>query len=387
MAQPQSLDLIKKLVAFDTTSRESNLELIAFIQNYLSGHGVDSTLVHNTEGTKANLYATLGDQDKAGVMLSGHTDVVPVDGQAWDTDPFKVTEKDGKLWGRGVADMKSFIAIVLALVPEFLERGLKTPIHLAFSYDEEVGCIGVRRLLDKLNGLPVKPAMCIVGEPTNMGVVVGHKGKRSYTAHVRGLEAHSSLAPKGVNAIEYAADLVAHMKDIARRFEAEGPFDDDYDVSHKTVHTGVIDGGTALNIVPKDCHIRFEFRYIGSDDPQAIEDEIRAYARDTLEPLMHAVSKDTGIGIECYNDMPGLDISPEDEVVTFVKALAGRNDDSKIAFGTEAGLFQQRSGIPSVVCGPGSINQAHKPNEFIELKQIDECEAFMGRLMDHVCKN
>ena len=387
MADPKSLELIRKLIAFDTTSSESNLVLITYVQEYLSGLGVESMLVHNVEGTKANLYATVGDPDTPGIMLSGHTDVVPVDGQDWDTDPFELVAKDGRLYGRGTCDMKSFIAIVLAMLPRFLERGLQTPIHLAFSYDEEVGCIGVRRLLDKLNGLPVKPAMCIVGEPTNMGVVVGHKGKRSYIAHVRGLEAHSSLAPKGVNAIEYAAELVTHMKAIARRFEAEGPFDDDYDVSHTTVHTGVIEGGTALNIVPKDCHISFEFRYIGSDDPQTIEDEIRAYARDTLEPLMHAVSKDTGISIECYNDMPGLDINPEDEVVTFVKALAGRNDDSKIAFGTEAGLFQQRSGIPSVVCGPGSINQAHKPNEFIELKQIDECEAFMGRLMDHVCKN
>ncbi len=385
MPDPANLDMIAKLVAFDTTSRESNLELIAFVQDYLDGLGIDSLLVHNEEGTKANLYATAGDPEKSGVLLSGHTDVVPVDGQAWDTEPFTVTEKDGRLYGRGTSDMKSFIAIVLAQLPRFLERGLRTPLHLAFSYDEEVGCIGVRRLIDKLNGMPVKPSMCIIGEPTSMDVVVGHKGKRSYTARVRGLEAHSSLAPQGVNAIEYAAEFVAYLKGMARRLAEDGPFDEIYDVSHTTVHTGVIAGGTALNIVPKDCEVTFEFRYIVDDDPDAIEAEFRSFADDTLNPAMQAVCADTGIDIECINDMPGLDIGADEDVVTFVKALAGRNDHTKIAFGTEAGLFHQRAGIPAVVCGPGSIEQAHKPNEFIELSQIDECEVFMERLMDRVC--
>ncbi|MAF96255.1 MAG: acetylornithine deacetylase [Rhodospirillaceae bacterium] len=385
MAQPQSLDFIKKLVAFDTTSRESNLELIAFIQDTLSGLGVDSTLVHNQEGTKANLYATLGDRDKPGIMLSGHTDVVPVDGQAWDTDPFQAAEKDGKLWGRGTADMKSFIAIVLALAPEFLERGLKTPIHLAFSYDEEVGCIGVRRLIDKLKDMPVKPAMCIVGEPTSMQVVTGHKGKRSYAANVRGLEAHSALAPQGVNAIEYAAELIAHLKGMARRIEAEGPYDELYEVTHSTVHTGVISGGVQLNIVPKACRFEFELRTLAIDDPKALEREIRDFVADTLEPRMHAVSPEAGIDIECFNDMPGLETDPGEDVVTFVKALAGRNDHAKVAFGTEAGLFQTRADIPTVVCGPGDIAQAHKANEFITLEQIAKGEDFMRRLMDEVC--
>lgn len=387
MADPASLDLIRKLVAFDTTSRESNLQLIAFVQDYLDGLGIASQLVHSEDETKANLYATIGDPDKSGVMLSGHTDVVPVDGQAWDSDPFEITERDGRLYGRGTCDMKGFIAVTLAMLPQFLERGLETPIHLAFSYDEEVGCIGVRRLIDKLNGMPVKPAMAIIGEPTEMGVVVGHKGKRSYAARMRGLEAHSSLAPQGVNAIEYAAEFIAHLKGMARTIERDGPFDDDYDVTHTTVHTGVVNGGTALNIVPKECRVEFEFRYISKDDPDAIEAKILDFAYNKLTPMMHAVSKDTGIDIECYNDMPALDMNADDEVVTFIKALAGRNDHSKIAFGTEAGLFQQRSGIPSVVCGPGSINQAHKPNEFIELSQIDECEKFMGRLMDRVCES
>ena len=387
MAKLQSLDLIKKLVAFDTTSRESNLALIGYVQDLLTGLGVESQLVHNEEGTKANLYATLGDPDKPGIMLSGHTDVVPVDGQAWDTDPFDVTEKDGKLFGRGTADMKSFIAIVLAFIPEFLERGLKTPIHLAFSYDEEVGCIGVRRLIDKLNGMSIRPAMCIVGEPTSMQVVTGHKGKRSFAAEVRGLEAHSALAPNGVNAIEYAAELITYLKGMARRIEAEGPYDDLYDITHSTVHTGMISGGTQLNIVPKSCRFEFEFRYLAEDDPEALEREIRDYAKDTLEPMMHAVSPETGITIECTNDMPGLEMDPGEDVVAFVKALAGRNDHAKVAFGTEAGLFQSTAGIPTVVCGPGAIAQAHKPNEFISLDQIEKGEAFMRRLIDEVAEN
>lgn len=385
MAESKTLELIERLVAFDTTSREPNLDLIAYIQNYLNELGVESQLVHNTEKTKANLYATIGDTSKSGVMLSGHTDVVPVDGQNWDSDPFQVRHADGRLYGRGTADMKSFIAITLSMLPEFIERGLATPLHLAFSYDEEIGCIGVRRLIDKLKGMPVKPAMCIVGEPTNLQVVTGHKGKRSYAVEVRGFEAHSSLAPEGVNAIEYAAELIAHIKKMARRTAASGPYDELYDITHTTLHTGVISGGTQLNIVPRSCRFEFEFRYVGDDDPDAIETEIRAFAGATLEAAMRSVQADTGIDISLINDMPGLDMDVDAEVVTFVKSLAERNDHAKVAFGTEAGLFHQRAGIPAVVCGPGSINQAHKPNEFIELSQVDAGEAFMKRLMDKIC--
>ncbi len=384
MPDLKSIDLIHRLVAFDTTSRESNLELIEFVSEILSGHGIESLLVHNQEGTKANLYATVGDPDTPGIMLSGHTDVVPVDGQNWQTDPFQVTDKDEKLFGRGTADMKSFIAIVLAFLPEFTAHPLKTPIHLAFSYDEEIGCIGVRRLIEKLNAMPVKPAMCIVGEPTSMQVVTGHKGKRSFTARVRGLESHSALAPRGVNAIEFAAEMISYLKGMARRIAADGPYDELYEVTHSTVHTGTISGGTQLNIVPKDCRFEFEFRYLSDDDPDALEKEIRDYVKDTLEPQMHAVDKATGFDIECYNDMPGLEMDPGEDVVAFVKALAGRNDHAKVAFGTEGGLFNTTAGIPTVVCGPGDIAQAHKPNEFITLDQIAKGEAFMQRLLDEV---
>jgi len=385
MANPTSIDLVRKLISYDTTSRNSNLELIAFVQGYLTDLGIDSTLVHNEGNSKANLYATLGDPTQSGIMLSGHTDVVPVDGQAWDSNPFEVIEQGSRLYGRGTSDMKSFIAVTLAMLPAFKARGLATPLHIALSYDEEIGCIGVRRMIDMINTLPVKPAMAIIGEPTSMQVIVGHKGKRSYRGTVRGLEAHSSLAPTGVNAIEYAAELISYLKSMARRIASEGPFDPLYDVTHTTVHTGTIQGGTALNIVPRECSFDFEFRYIEGDDPDMIEAEIRSHVSEKLEPPMHQIDPHSGIDIECINDMPSLDLGADDDIVTFVKALAGRNDHAKVAFGTEAGLFQKRSGIPAVVCGPGDINQAHKPNEFIELDQITECEKFMGRLMDRIC--
>lgn len=380
-----SLPMIERLVAFDTTSRNSNMELIVFVRDYLTDLGADCLLIPNDEGTKANLYATLGPRDRGGILLSGHTDVVPVDGQDWDSEPFSLSECRGRLHGRGTADMKSFIAIALAHAPRFLERGLETPVHLALSFDEEVGCIGVRGLIEQLNGFPVRPAMCIVGEPTDMQVVTAHKGKISVRVRVRGSECHSSLAPQGVNAGEYAAEVVASIRAMARRKMAEGPFDDDFDVPHSTVHTGVIQGGTALNIVPAECEFVFEIRHLPDEDPRGLLDELRARAQTDLVPLMRAVDPDAGIDWDLYTEMPGLDTRAEDDVVAFAKALAGRNDHAKVAFGTEAGLFQKRGGIPTVVCGPGSIAQAHKPNEYITREQVAAGEAFMRRLMDKVC--
>ncbi len=387
MVDKNSIKMIEKLVSFDTTSRLSNLALIEFIEGYLQKLGIKSTIVHSEDKKKANLYATLGDTNSPGIMLSGHTDVVPVDGQDWDTKPFEIATSQDRLYGRGTSDMKGFIGIVLAQIPNFLNRKLKTPIHLAFSYDEEVGCIGVRRLLDVIKDAPTKPYMCIVGEPTSMEVVIGHKGKRSYDVSVRGLEAHSSLTPIGVNAIEYAAELITHLKYLADNFSSTGFRDALYDIPHTTVHTGTITGGTALNIVPKDCFFQFEFRYIEEDNPDEIENGIKKYIDEELIPKMHKISADTGITINCANDMPSLNLKPEEEVVTFVKALAGKNNHSKVAFGTEAGLFQKRANIPTVVCGPGDIAQAHKPNEYIEIKQIEECEIFLSRLMDKVCES
>jgi acetylornithine deacetylase len=380
-----SRDLIEKLIAFDTTSRESNLDLIGFIRDYLASHGVEATIVAAENEPKANLYATIGPSDKPGIMLSGHTDVVPVDGQDWATDPFRLAERDGRLYGRGTADMKGFIAIALAHVPEFLRRGLDTPIHLAFSYDEEVGCIGVRRLIEMINGLPVKPRVAIIGEPTEMQVIVAHKGKTDVTVNVRGFECHSSLAPTGVNAISYAAELINFISAMARRVGEEGPFDEEFDVPHSTIHTGVIQGGTALNIVPKDCQFAFEIRNLPRQDPGPLFEEIYRFAREELEPRMQAVQPGTGITFEQGVTYPGLDMRPDDEAVTLAKALAGQNSHAKVAFGTEAGLFQRDAGVPCVVCGPGSINQAHKPDEFMSLEQFKAGHDFMARLMDRVC--
>lgn len=382
---PSSLDWIRTLVGFDTTSRDSNLDLIEHVRAYLEGLGVGSQLVYDADRRKANLYATLGPTDRGGIMLSGHTDVVPVDGQDWKTDPFTVTKSGGRLYGRGTCDMKSFIAVCLAFAPRFLAHGLETPIHFAFSYDEEVGCIGVRGLIDALNAMTVKPAMCIVGEPTNMQVTIAHKGKCSFRGHVRGMEAHSSLAPHGVNAVEYAAELIAFMKSMARRMEKDGPFDALFDVPHTTVHTGTIRGGTALNIVPKDCAFEFEFRHLPEADPTALFGEVVAYAREVLEPRMHAIDPSTGFSFEEISSIPSLDVDPAEEVVTLAKSFAERNDHGKVAFGTEAGLFQGSAGIPTVVCGPGDVEQAHRPNEYISLEQVAKCERFFERLMDHVC--
>lgn len=385
MPHLKCLSLFQKLIGFDTTSRNSNMALIDFVRTYLDDLGIETTLVPNEDGTKANLYATLGPSDKPGIMLSGHTDVVPVDGQAWDTNPWELTEKDGRYFGRGTCDMKGFIAICLAYAPEFLSRELETPIHLAFSYDEEIGCIGVHSLIEKMKHMPIKPAMCIVGEPTSMDVSLGHKGKRSYDATFRGFEAHSSLAPQGVNAIAYAAELITYMSSMANRFAKEGPFDEAYDVPHTTVHTGTIEGGTALNIVPKECKISFEFRNLAEHNPDSIIEEIETFARKELEPRMQAVQPGTGIEIVEVTDAPGLNTAPDEDVVTFVKSLAGRNDHIKVAFATEAGLFRERVGIPTVICGPGSIEQAHKPNEFVSRDQLGQCEQLMRNLADRIC--
>jgi acetylornithine deacetylase len=374
-----STEMIRRLIAFDTTSRDSNLALIDFVRNYLDDYRVKSELVYDGERRKANLYATIGAGDRGGVMLSGHTDVVPVDGQAWDADPFTVAEHDGRLYGRGTSDMKSFIAIALAMVPEFIAAKAATPLHLALTYDEEVGCIGVRGLIQKLAARAVKPRLCIIGEPTLMQPVIAHKGKRSLRCHVHGHESHSALAHAGVNAVEIAADIVAQIRRIARRKRDQGPFDPDFTPSYTTVHTGTIAGGTALNIVPRECRFDFEIRHLPGDDPEAISAELRQHAA-TLLPEMHGVSTAAGIAFEEFNAIPALATPHDSEVVQLAQSLSGANSVGKVSFGTEGGLYQQ-AGIPTVICGPGSIEQAHRPNEWIALDQVGQCEAFLRRLI------
>jgi acetylornithine deacetylase len=377
--------MIRRLIAFDTTSRESNLALIDFVRNYLGDHHVESELVFDGERRKANLYATIGPPDHGGVMLSGHSDVVPVDGQAWDTEPFAVRERDDKYFGRGTSDMKSFIAIALAMVPEFLAARLATPIHLALTYDEEVGCLGVRRLIAALADRPNRPLLCIVGEPTLMQPMTGHKGKRSFHCHVTGFECHSGIAHRGVNAVEAAAELVAHLKAMARHKRDDGPFDADYDPPYTTIHTGRIAGGTALNIVPKDCDFDFEFRYLPGEDPEAPISALRAFADQRLLPEMRAVRAEAAIEFAELSAFPALDTAEDAEITQLALALTGANGTGKVSFGTEGGLFQ-RAGIPTIVCGPGSIEQAHKPDEFVDLEQIVQCETFLRRLFDRVCE-
>ncbi len=375
-----SIDMIEHLVAFDTTSYKTNLQLIQFTADILTELGADIRLTWDDDRQKANIFASIGPKDRPGILLSGHTDVVPVDGQDWTSDPFTVISRDDKLFGRGTSDMKSFIAICLALAPEFAARQLAMPIHFAFSYDEEVGCVGVRRLIDDLVHLTVPPRLCIVGEPTEMKPVIGHKGKKSVRCHVEGHECHSAMNHKGVNAVEIAAELVSRLRGLQGRIKQVGPFDHDYHPPYTTIHTGTIRGGTALNIVPKSCDFEFEIRNLPEHDPDDLMAEMRGWAQDLI-PEMLEVSSAAGIMLEEHNNTVGLNMRPEDEAVALVCALTGNNDISKVAFTTEAGLFQ-KAGIPAVVCGPGSILQAHKPDEFIERDQIRQCEAFLRRLMD-----
>jgi len=377
--------MLRKLIGFPTVSRDSNLELIYYVRDCLKPYDADIRLTHDDEKRKANLFATLGPRGEGGIALSGHTDVVPTEGQAWDTDPFNMVEKDGRLYGRGTADMKGFIACVLALVPEFMERGLKSPLHLAFSYDEEVGCIGVGRLISDLRRAGIRPRSCIVGEPTEMRPVIAHKGKKGYRCTVRGLAGHSAYAPRGVNAVEYAAEAIAFLKNLARRHRDQGPYDRGFDVAYTTVHSGVIHGGTALNVIPHECTFDFEFRHLPGDDPDRLLHEFNDYVRSRLEPEMRAVHATAGFLIEPLSEIPVLDTGPEAEVVALAQELSGSSEIGKVSFGTEGSQFH-RAGIPTVVCGPGSIAQAHKPNEYVDLDQIARCEDFLRRLMERMCK-
>jgi len=381
------LDLIRTLIAFDTTSRGSNLALIDWVRDYLAGHGIDSQLTFDDDRRKANLFATLpardGEASRGGIVLSGHTDVVPVDGQPWSTPPFEATIIGDRLYGRGSADMKSFSAIALAFVPEFLRRGLQRPLHFSLSYDEEVGCVGVRRLIADIGARGIRPAGCIVGEPTGMHLVVAHKGKKSYRCRVRGHEAHSSLTPRGVNAVQVACEIVTFLTHMARRFRDRGTFDAAYDVPYTTVHTGVIRGGTALNIVPRDCSFDFEFRHLPFDDPDVLLTEVKRFAA-TLLPDMHAVNPATYIEFDQLSSMPGFDTHGGSDIAELGGRCSGTHDSRKVSFGTEASLFHNAD-VSTVICGPGHIEQAHQPDEWVSLAQLAQCEAFMSRLADHMC--
>ncbi|WP_300241029.1 acetylornithine deacetylase [Pseudomonas sp.] len=381
MSERSSRELLARLVGFATVSRDSNLELIGFIRDYLAGHGVDSELIYNPQRTKANLFASIGPSDRSGVVLSGHTDVVPVDGQAWSVEPFVLSEREGRLYGRGTADMKGFIASVLAAVPGLVRRELRIPIHLAFSYDEEVGCLGVRPMLERLQQRPHKPLLCLIGEPTELRPVLGHKGKLAMRCQVRGAACHSAYAPYGVNAIEYAARLIGKLGEIGGQLARPEHHDPRFDPPFSTVQTGTIKGGRALNIVPADCEFDFEVRTLPEFDAQAVVDELQRYAQDQLLPQMQAVQADTGIALQPLSAYPGLATAADSEAAELLALLSGSRAFGTVAFGTEGGLFHQ-AGIPTVVCGPGSMDQGHKPDEFISLEQLHACDAMLLRLGD-----
>ena len=382
--KPETLAMIGRLIGFDTTSRGSNLGLIEWTRDYLKGFGMASRLTYDTTGTKANLFATVPAGAQPGIVLSGHSDVVPVDGQNWASDPFKATLRDERIYGRGACDMKSYLAVILAMAPRFAAANLKAPIHFALSYDEEVGCIGARGLLEDLARNNIRPAGAIIGEPTGMQPVIAHKGKRSYQCCVRGKEAHSALTPQGVNAIEYAARIISHIRHMAERMQACEPRDFAFDVPFTTLQTGVIAGGTAGNIVPRECTFQFEFRYLPGADPEALEREIKDYAERVVLPEMQRTDPGTGISFETKAEIPGLDTAEADQLTHLAQALSRNKSTSKVAYATEGGLFQQ-AGIPAIICGPGSIEQAHKPDEYVTLAQVALCESFMERLLEQMC--
>lgn len=376
----QMRDILARLMAFDTVSSRPNMALMGFVRDLLADAGIAAVLLPDAEGGKANLYATVGPQGVGGVMLSGHTDVVPVEGQAWTKPPFALTEEDGRFYGRGAADMKGFVACAIAAMLQAARVPLRVPLHLALSYDEEIGCMGVRSLIDMLEGAPVRPRMCIVGEPTAMQVATGHKGKVALRASCVGREGHSALAPLALNALHLAADFLGEIRALQARIAAEGPFDGDYDVAYTTVHAGKMQGGVQVNIVPNTAVIDFEIRSLAGVDVEALIAGLRDRAEAVVAPL-RADFPEAEIRVERLWDYPGLGTPGDAAVVNFVKGLTGANGTIKVAFGTEGGLFDARLGIPTVICGPGSMAQGHKPDEFVTVEQMARCEAMLAALV------
>ncbi|MCR8670661.1 acetylornithine deacetylase [Agrococcus sp. HG114] len=373
---------IAALLRFDTTSRDSNLPLVEHAVARLAAVGVDAALVPSPEGDKANLLATIPAADgtvTGGIVLSAHTDVVPVDGQVWSSAPFEPEVRDGRLYARGAADMKSFLGVLLAKAPAMATARLAEPIHLALSYDEEVGCVGAIGLVDEIVRRGLAPRGCVVGEPTSMRIVRGHKSMNVFRVDVRGLAAHSSLTPQGENAIVAAAELVRFVQGVADELREQGPFDDGYVVPFTTVSVNRIDGGIAINTIPAECTVHFEFRALTTVDHEALVERFRAECR-RIEAGMRERHPGASVTLTTTAAAPGVDTPADADIVALAAAWGGEPSDDKVTYGTEAGLFAN-AGIPTVVCGPGDIAQAHAPDEFIELEQIARCEALVDRLI------
>ena len=376
-------EMLARLVAFDTTSRNSNLELIGFVRAWLDAHGVSYRISSDPTGGKANIHAVIGPDVAGGIALSGHVDVVPVDGQAWSGDPFVLREADGRLYGRGSTDMKGFVASCLAAVPLLMARPLARPVHLFITYDEETDMGGARRLIEDLARSGRRPDFCIVGEPSLMLPILAHKGRLALRVTVRGLAGHSSEPGKGVNAIHAAAQAIAYVAAEQRRFALEGPFVEGFDPPHTTPHVGTFSGGSILNIIPEHASFVMEWRAVPGDDPVAEVARLKAHVAVHIEPAMRAVDPASGFQFEIIDDIPGMALDADHALASLTKRLAGSNQAGKVSYGTEGGLYQV-AGIPTIVCGPGDIAQAHKPDEFIALSQLAACDAFIGRLADHL---
>jgi acetylornithine deacetylase len=378
-----TVEMLERLVAFDTTSRNSNLPLIAFVREFLDAQGVPYRISTDPTGTKANIHAIIGPQQAGGIALSGHVDTVPVDGQRWSSDPFSLRRDNGRLYARGAADMKGFVAACLAAVPELRARPLARPLHLFISYDEETGCEGAQRLVLDLAESGLKPALCVVGEPSGMKPILAHKGKLNLLVKVRGKPGHSSEPDKGVNAIYAAAAAVSYVAGEARRLAQEGPFEDGFDPPHTTIHVGTIQGGSILNIIPEHAEFIMEWRPIPGDDAMQALARLKAHVAAHIEPAMHAVDPATGFSYEVQSVMPGMAIAPDHALTAMVKQITGANSAGKVSYGTESGYYQEAN-IPTIICGPGHIAQAHQPDEFVAQEQLDACDAFIRRLAERL---
>ncbi len=382
MQYSNSLDMITKLVSFDTVSKRSNMSLISFVSAYLKDNGIQSFLVPNEDGNKANLYATVGPMVEGGVVLSGHTDVVPVIGQPWDTDPFTVIEKDGKLYGRGTCDMKGFIAVALALVPFMKKAKLNKPIHFALSYDEEIGCVGAPFMVKEMSKVLPKPMAVIVGEPTSMQVIKAHKGISTFKTQITGHEAHSSQPERGVSAVHTAARLILFLEEMMQENKQNADPDCLFEPPYSTIHVGLLRGGTAVNIISRFCEFSWEVRPIPGETSKQFTDRLQIFS-EKLANECRKVSSTCGISTKICSDAPAMNIEEPSPAAGLCKHLSGNTSDGVVSYATEAGHFQAFE-FSTVVCGPGSINQAHQPNEFIELSQIKEAEEFIKKLIEHL---
>jgi acetylornithine deacetylase len=383
IARMTTAEMLGRLVAFDTTSRNSNLKLIEFVREYLDARGVAYRVSTDATGQKANIHAIVGPQSAGGVALSGHVDTVPVDGQAWSADPFTLRRNGGNLYARGACDMKGFVASCLAAIPDFQAKPLQRPLHLFISYDEETDAAGAQRLVVDIEDSGLKPALCVVGEPSGMKPILAHKGKFNLTVRVRGLPGHSSEPAKGVNAIHAAGEAIAYVAAEARRLAKEGPFAEGFDPPHTTIHVGTMQGGTILNIIPEYAEFCMEWRNIPGDDAEHHLERMKAFIAANIEPAMHAVHPATGFSFAIDTVMPGMALDPDHELTAIVKQLTGSNSAGKVSYGTESGYYQN-AGIPTIICGPGHIAQAHQPDEFVAQSELDACDTFIRRLADRL---